>query len=233
MEELISSMNRNVHVGRQGYELSALQVSFGSSNKQAAILMSINTPQDQLSKTLACNVNPYTILQRTPFDASPMDMRPSDASFTQAQTAKPVRPTVTPTTSFRGSSGWSASNESWNHGTPTDTRNHQVDMQSQSSGLSNSSVRSTSRARRDHAESPTHKPDDYSAFQEDAFAPLHSERSTSQHLFNGTADPWAGFRSKVPPAAFHSSHQQAWVQTTPQPASWQQPAFANNTSANY
>ncbi|GHJ86869.1 hypothetical protein NliqN6_3271 [Naganishia liquefaciens] len=213
MEDLISSMSHGVHVGRQGYELSALQ--------------------DQLNKTLAANANTYSLTQRTRVDAV-TETTAGAANVSLSHTWKPVRPQVTPTASFRGPSGWNSGGTSCNHGLAFDPRAHQMDMQSHTNVPPDPNMRSTLRQRADYSETEgsTQKSDDYSAFDEDAFAPLHSIRATAQHPSSNATDPWAGFRSRIPAAAFQAGDRNSGTtgQACQNPATWRNSAFAGDTN---
>ena len=164
-----------------------------------------------------------------------MTARPADVSL--AHTWKPVRPQVTPTASFRGPSGWNTVGTSWNQGAVIDSGAHRMEAQSQTSLPSDVTIRSASRNREVHGdnEASALKADDYSAFDEDAFAPLQSVRSGFQHPSQGTADPWAGFRAKIPSAAVQTRGEQTWGvgQSVQQPTSLHHSTFASNTAENY
>jgi hypothetical protein len=172
--------------------------------------------------------------QGASLNASTTDSKYHNVSLSGSQGSKPSRPMLTPATSFRGSSVRNDGG-SWNQGVTTDTTNMQSSTQTQTGAWSDSSMRSTSRGRRDNAESNAQNANEYSAFQDDAFAPLQSAPSNPQHPFHGSADPWAAFRSKLPTAsgAFHTGHSQTWGQTTHQQAPWHQPTLAGNTTTNY
>lgn len=194
--------------------------------------------QDQLSKTLAYNSDAFA--RHAPLQQTSVDCRlpkNTEAHFSPAQMTKPARPMVTPTASFRGAMDWGP-NGSWpdpkltadagnmerreqEGQAPEDTR---MDTSANTSPYGAGCVPSETSSSHSRA-------DDYSAFEHDAFAPLHPPTSAA-HVINKPADPWAAFRLKAPPpTTSHSFQQQTRSHVANQPA-WDH-TYANNTQQRY
>jgi hypothetical protein len=78
------------------------------------------------------------------------------------------------------------------------------------------------------------KPDDYSAFEHDAFAPLCTTSSVINPSNTIASDPWAAFRSRLPPAIGNANgvqHQERpWMKNTNQQSNtWQHQGLVGST----
>lgn len=196
--------------------------------------------QDQLSKTLSYNSDPYAIARQIPFEPPSAHSRQffnSDFEISSNQSIKPARPMVTPTASFRGAMDWGGNDTGTDH-TAQDAQGSAEAQNKQQQGVwMNTSTQTAASERNDGSAIATCNPpraDDYSAFEQDAFAPLSSNQSGARYPINGSADPWAAFRSKGPsPASCQSLQQQDRSQGVDQRASWQQQSHAINPQQRY
>lgn len=197
----------------------------------------LRNPQDQLSKTLTYNSDPYAFARHVQPQHPSMDTRhPNnhEAHHLSAHTTKPARPMVTPTASFRGAMDWGHTarpadpTEEEGAGYTGTTEQHQPDTCMETSQPAPSS---------EHQYIPpvtasnVPRMDDYSAFEQDAFAPLNPPSFAAQTT-NGSADPWAVFRLKAPPpTTSHSFDQQDRSHVVNQPAPYQ--TYPNNAQQRY
>lgn len=242
MEELVASLEHNVHVGRQAYDLSTLQVSHSVTCRALHRIADSRTglnSQNQLSKTLAYS-NSYHFANQIPFDTTtPADTRQafgSDMRYpTMTQATKPTRPMITPTTSFRAGTG-GATHQPWSaEGRySADARQEAHAVTGSKTALAGSEGQHSAMDGVEYQPPPsTTKHDDYSAFEHDAFAPLHTSSSGMNQSTGIPADPWAAFRSRLPSAIGNTNHVQhqerPWMQNTnQQPNTWHHQGFVGS-----
>lgn len=147
----------------------------------------------------------------------------SDLRFPSVSVTKPARPNVTPTASFRGAIDWGG-HTGWTSGAPEDSRSVVAEPEQRQQSAWSSSAQAVVGEGADGMEvvneMPT-KSDDYSAFDQDAFAAFDSTPAGTKYLVNGSTDPWAAFRPKVPPSTTqHAIPQQDRSQGINHANSW-------------
>ncbi|KAJ9096461.1 hypothetical protein QFC21_005283 [Naganishia friedmannii] len=203
--------------------------------------------QNQLNKTLAYS-NSYHFANQVPYDtATTVDSRQSFGSselrYPSAQATKPTRPMITPTASFRTATSGPAY-QTWSaEGSCSTEARHEPQWGTSSSsphpghagGHQHSGMEDVEYQPPPPPPPPATKPDDYSAFEHDAFAPLHTTSSSAPNQSNTVpSDPWAAFRSRPLSAIGNVNgvqHQERpWMQNMNQQSNaWQQQGLVGST----
>lgn len=141
---------------------------------------------------------------------------------------------VTPTASFRGPVDWGRSTRRPDSLDQDDTSITETPDQAQEDTCMDTSQHPSSSERHyvpPIAASNPPKTDDYSAFEQDAFAPLNPTPFGTQPT-STPVDPWAAFRLKAPPlTTSHSFQQRDRSHVVDQPMPHQ--TYANNSQQRY